>query len=70
MEAQWRITAELDLEFGNFTKGNLNNPWKNRDFFVDISDAADLEIIFAKALKEQPKRILIVIPRVEGAEIL
>jgi hypothetical protein len=57
-----RIAAELDLEFGNFTKSDLNNPWKNRDIFVDISDAADLEIIFAKALKEQPKRILIVIP--------
>lgn len=57
-----RITAELDLEFGNFTKGDLDNPWKNRDILVDISDAADLEMIFAKALKEQPKRILIVIP--------
>ena len=30
--------------------------------FVDIGKAADLEVIFAKALKELPRRLLIVIP--------
>jgi len=57
-----RISTELDLDFENFVKEDLNNPWENREVFADISDAADLEMVFVKALKEQPKRILMVIP--------
>jgi len=53
-----RISTEIDLYFENFTKGDLNNSWKNTEVFVDISDVADLEMVFVKALKEQPKRIL------------
>ena len=55
-----RISAQVDLEFGDFSKGNLKNPWKNREIFVHIADAADLEMAFAKALKEPPKKILMV----------
>jgi hypothetical protein len=33
-------------------KGNPNKPWNNREIFVEISVTADLEMAFAKALKE------------------
>ena len=56
-----RISTELDVDFENFIKGDLNNPWKNREVFVNISDASDLEMVFVKALKEQSKRILMVL---------
>ena len=49
-----RVFAELDLEFRNISKGNLNKPWKNREVFCCISDAGGLEIAFVNALKEQP----------------
>jgi len=39
----------------------LNDSWKNKQAFVDIGKAADLEVIFSKALKELPRRLLIVI---------
>ena len=35
---------------------------EEQQVFVDTSDAADLEMSSAKALKEQPKRVLMVIP--------
>ena len=57
-----RVCSELDIEFEEFEEGNLNKTWKNRDVFIDISAAADLEIVFARALKELPRRILMVIP--------
>ena len=57
-----RISTELDLNFENFTKGDLNSPSNNREVFVDISDAAHQEMVFVKALQDQPKKILIVIP--------
>ena len=57
-----RISTELHLDFENLSKGDLYNSWKNRKVFVDVSDAADLETVFVKALKEQRKRILMVIP--------
>jgi len=41
----------------------LNNPRKTREVFVDISDAVDVEMVFVKALKDQPKRVLMVIPQ-------
>ena len=40
----------------------MNDSWKNKQVFVDIGKAADLEVIFAKALKELPRRLLIMIP--------
>ena len=40
----------------------MNDTWKNKQVFVDIRKAGDLEVIFAKALKEFPRRLLIVIP--------
>ena len=40
----------------------MNDSRKNKQFFVDIGKAPDLEVIFAKALKELPRRLLIVIP--------
>jgi len=57
------VCSELDIEFEEFEEGDLNKTWKNRDVFIDISAAADLETVFAKALKELlPRRILMVIP--------
>jgi len=40
----------------------LNDSWKNKHVFLDIGKAADLELIFAKAVKELPRRLVIVIP--------
>jgi len=56
-----RVCSELDIEFEEFEEGDLNKSWKNRDVLIDISAAADLEIVFSKALKELPRRILMVI---------
>jgi hypothetical protein len=36
-----KISTELDLDFENFTKGDINSPW---EVFVDISYAADVEM--------------------------
>jgi hypothetical protein len=55
------VCSELDIEFEEFEEGDLNKSWKNRDVLIDISAAADLEIVFSKALKELPRRILMVI---------
>ena len=40
----------------------MNDSWKNKQVFLDIGKAADLEVIFAKAVKALPRRLLIVIP--------
>jgi hypothetical protein len=56
------LGEELGIDWIDFDPLSLNESWKGKDVFVDISSAADLEVIFAKALKELPKRILIFIP--------
>ena len=43
----------------------LNKSSKGKDVFVHISCGADLEVIFAKALKELPQRMLMLIPELK-----
>ena len=40
----------------------LNECWKSKDVFVDVSSAAELEVIFVKALKELLRIMLLIIP--------
>ena len=46
------LCAKLDFAWTDFDELFLNDSWKNKQAFVDIGKAADLEVIFAKALKE------------------
>jgi hypothetical protein len=41
----------------------LKEKWKGKGVFLAISNAVDLEVIFAKALKELTRRMLIMIPK-------
>ena len=56
------LCVKLGLEFHDFASADLNETWKNKDLFVDVCMDADLEVVFAKALKVQPRRLLIVVP--------
>ena len=56
------LGEKLNVDWIDFESRNLSESWKGKDVFVDISSSADLEVIFAKALKELPRRMLIVVP--------
>jgi hypothetical protein len=45
------LCAKFDVAWNNFDELFLNDSWKNKQVFVDIEKAADLEVIFAKASK-------------------
>ena len=55
------LSAKLDVAWADFDELSLNDSLKNRQVFVDIGKAVDLVVIFAKALKELPRRLVIVI---------
>jgi len=56
-----KLCEHLELNLEGFIQDDLNVSWKNSDVFTDISVAADVEIGFAKALKELPSRLVMVV---------
>ena len=60
------LCAKLDVDWTDFEALCLNESWKSKDAFVDICCAADLEVIFAKSLKELSRRAVMVIPEWKG----
>jgi len=55
------LCAKLDVAWTDFDELFLN-AWKNKQVFVDIGKAAGVEVIFAKALNDLPRRLVILIP--------
>ena len=56
-----KLCEHLELNLEGFIQDDLNVSWKNSDVFTDISVAVDLEIGLAKALKEAPSRLVMVV---------
>ena len=56
------VCNELDVNFGDFQDIRMQDSWKGKCVFVDINQSADLEEILLKAVKDLPKKLLVLLP--------